>query len=70
MKHSCIGIEKYNKMEGLDRPPHYLTPRLQDSPDNDGAIFTVVYSNNDDHVQLGCGMKLHFCPACGEGLVV
>lgn len=67
MGHLCSELCKA-KMKSFDKPPHHLEPRLRDAPDDDGLILTILYTNTDDHTQLGCGMRFLFCPACGEKL--
>lgn len=65
MMHSCVELSKYT-MKGYNKPPHCLVPRLQDSPDGDALIFTVVYTNTEDNTQVGTGIKFYSCPMCGE----
>jgi len=65
MIHACPELKKC-KFDNFDKPPHWFGAYLNDSPDRDGLIFAVEYSNADDNTWVGTGMKFHFCPACGE----
>jgi len=65
MMHSCPELDKYD-LRDYDKPPHWLSPSLKDSPDGDALIFTVVYTNTEDNTKVGMGMKFDFCPCCGE----
>jgi len=69
MNHSCLGLDKYitSENKALGKPPHYFRPFLKDAPDESGnMVLTVLYMNDKDHVSLGWGIRLLYCPACGE----
>lgn len=68
MKHTCSGLEKC-KMANFSKHPHYLDSHLQDAPEGDGVLLTVIYTNLEDQTKLGWGMRFNYCPACGEDLM-
>jgi len=65
MVHSCPELDEYD-LRDYNKPPHWLSPNLKDSPDGDALIFTVVYTNMEDNTKVGVVMKFNFCPGCGE----
>jgi len=74
-KHLCFETEQsWGKVNGdIDRPPHYFSFRVLDSPDGKGMNYTGEYMHTADDgktmdARFGWGIKFSYCPICGEKL--